>query len=258
MGSIQLPVTMTSTSLGLTRVLAILGMVASSLALAPVLYTHLTHRDHSTLLPWLSELQEVLLVEYHKKSITMTTLESLQGCLNTIGENAIIGSLVVVCFAASNILLDFLLLIGACCGVRCLLLPWLLFTMLQIILLGCPTVISFSLLGTYLLLQGQFLFSLLSFSAPTFLVLVAMSVWLTVLAAYWALAAKPSHEYSKATAKARLAQLDGYKVDTKGHGGHSRKPRKRNPDGHGHHGGGGGHGHHPANNVHLYPTLPLA
>ena len=76
----------------------------------------------------------MLLVEYHKKSITMTTLESLQvrqlflqelylpsspqGCLNTIGENAIIGSLVVVCFAASNILLDFLLLIGACCGVR--------------------------------------------------------------------------------------------------------------------------------------------
>ena len=48
---------MTSTSLGLTRVLAVLGMVASSLALAPVLYTHLTHRDHSTLLPWLSELQ---------------------------------------------------------------------------------------------------------------------------------------------------------------------------------------------------------
>ena len=54
--SIQLPVTMT-TSLGLTRVLAVLGMVASSLALAPVLYTHLTHRDHSTLLPWLTELQ---------------------------------------------------------------------------------------------------------------------------------------------------------------------------------------------------------
>ena len=50
-------VTMTSTSLGLTRVLAVLGMVASSLALAPVLYTHLTHRDHSTLLPWLTELQ---------------------------------------------------------------------------------------------------------------------------------------------------------------------------------------------------------
>jgi len=250
-------VTMSSTSLGLTKVLAVLGMVAGSLALAPVLYTHLTDRDHSTLLPWLSSLQEVLLVEYHKKSITMTTLESLQGCLNTIGENAIFGSLIVVCFAASNILLDFLLLIGACCGLRCLLVPWLLFTMLQIILLGCPTVIFFSLLGTYLLLQGQFLFSLLSFSTPTFLVLVAMSLWLTVLAAYWALAAKPSHEYSKATAKARLAQLDGYKVDARAQGGHSRKPRQRNPDGHGG-GHGPGHGHHPANNVHLYPTLPLA
>ena len=42
--------------------------------------------------------------------------------------------------------------------------------------------------------QGQFLFSLLSFSAPTFLVLVAMSVWLTVLAAYWALAAKVNYK----------------------------------------------------------------
>ena len=78
--------------------------------------------------------------------------------------------------------------------------------MLQLILLGCPTVIFFSLLGTYLLLQvltmitsttlimtmtqGQFLLSLVSFSTPTFLVLVAMAVWLTVLAAYWALGSK--------------------------------------------------------------------
>ena len=77
--------------------------------------------------------------------------------------------------------------------------------MLQLILLGCPTVIFFSLLGTYLLLQvhvlhfqqgvttllqGQFLTSLMSFSTPTFLVLIAMTVWLTVLAAYWALGSK--------------------------------------------------------------------
>ena len=38
--------------------------------------------------------------------------------------------------------------------------------------------------------QGQFLLSLVSFSTPTFLVLVAMAVWLTVLAAYWALGSK--------------------------------------------------------------------
>ena len=38
--------------------------------------------------------------------------------------------------------------------------------------------------------KGLFLPALLSFSTPTLLVLVAMSIWLTVLAAYWALAAK--------------------------------------------------------------------
>ena len=36
---------------------------------------------------------------------------------------------------------------------RCLVVPWLLVSMLQLVLLGCPTVIFFSLLGTYLLLQ---------------------------------------------------------------------------------------------------------
>ena len=62
--------------------------------------------------------QDALLVEYHKKSITLTTLESLQSCLNTLGENAIFGSLSVVVCAGTNILLDFLLLVGACCRFR--------------------------------------------------------------------------------------------------------------------------------------------
>ena len=116
--------------------------------------------------------------------------------------------------------------------------------MLQLVLLGCPTVIFFSLLGTYLLLQGQFLTSLLSFSTPTFLVLIAMTIWLTVLAAYWALGSKAlgSHgEYTKATAKARLAHLDGYKA--------VQKPRHRRDH---------GHSHAQCHNVNLYPTLPLA
>ena len=96
-------------------------------------------------------------------------------------------------------------------------------------------------------LKEQFLPSLISFSTPTFLVLIAMTIWLTVLAAYWSLGSKaPSqHEYNKATAKARLAPLDGYKV--------SHKPRHSRP----HH----GHSHSQAvtsSNVNLYPTLPLA
>ena len=40
--------------------------------------------------------------------------------------------------------------------------------------------------------KGLFLPALLSFSTPTLLVLVAMSIWLTVLAAYWALGTKYS------------------------------------------------------------------
>ena len=94
--------------------------------------------------------------------------------------------------------------------------------------------------------QEQFLPSLISFSTPTFLVLIAMTIWLTVLAAYWSLGSKaPSHqEYNKAAAKARLAPLDGYKV--------AHKPRHSRGHGHSH-----AHGV-TTSNVNLYPTLPLA
>merc|ERR1712045_412972 len=245
-GRVQLHPSTMATSVCVTKLVPCLGITLSCLALAPVLYTH---RDHSTLLPWLASLQEALLKEFHNKSITQTTLESLQACLNTVGENAVLGSMAVAAMASTNILLDFFLLIGACCGVRCLVVPWLLVSMLQLILLGCPTVIFFSLLGTYLLLQGQFLLSLVSFSTPTFLVLVAMAVWLTVLAAYWALGSKAAQDCSKAAAKARLAHLDGYKVAHC-----SRKTRHRTPD-YGDHGAGHAAA---ANNVHLYPTLPMA
>ena len=46
-----------ATSVCVTKLVACLGITLSCLALAPVLYTHLTHRDHSTLLPWLASLQ---------------------------------------------------------------------------------------------------------------------------------------------------------------------------------------------------------
>ena len=35
-----------------------------------------------------------------------------------MGENAVLGSMAVAAMASTNILLDFFLLIGACCGVR--------------------------------------------------------------------------------------------------------------------------------------------
>ena len=63
-------------------------------------------------------MQEKLLVEYHKKAITLSSLENLQGLLNSVGENAGVGALVVVCIASANIFMDILLLIGSCCRVR--------------------------------------------------------------------------------------------------------------------------------------------
>ena len=39
---------------------------------------------------------------------------------------------------------------------RCLALPWLIFSMLEILILGCPAVIFFSLLGIYLYIQVNF------------------------------------------------------------------------------------------------------
>ena len=41
-----------------------------------------------------------------------------------------------------------------------------------------------------IIFKGEFLLSLASFSMPTFLVLLAMAIWLTVLAAFWSLGAK--------------------------------------------------------------------
>merc|ERR1711981_1555867 len=177
-------------SVCLTRYLSVAGILVSGLCIAPPAYTYFSGRDPSTLVPGLNSMQERLLVEYHKKALTLSSLESLQGLLNSVGENAGFGALVVLCVSSVNIFIDFLLLIGSCCRVRCLLLPWLILSMMELIILGCPTVIFFSLLGAYLLLQGLFLPALLSFSTPTLLVLVAMSIWLTVLAAYWALGAK--------------------------------------------------------------------
>ena len=57
-------------------------------------------------------------MEYHKKALTLSSLENLQRLLNSVGENACYGALAVVCIAATNILVDFLLLIGSCCRVR--------------------------------------------------------------------------------------------------------------------------------------------
>jgi len=174
-------------SVCLTRGLAVLGIVVSSLVLAPPAYAFFSGREMSMLLPFLHPMQEWLQNQYQQKALTKSSLEDLQELLNGFGENAGLGVLVVVSVAIANIIMDVFMLIGSCCKVRCLLLPWLVLSMMEILILGCPTVIFFSLLGTYFLAQGLIMPAILSFSTPTMLVLIAMTIWLTVLVAYWSL-----------------------------------------------------------------------
>jgi len=237
----------------ITRCVAVMGILVSGLCIAPPAVTYFSGRDPSILLPFLKTLQEKLLEEYHKKALTLVSLQNLQGLLNSVGENAGLGALVVVCVASVNIGMDFLLLIGACCRVRCLLLPWLILSMLELIILGCPTVIFFSLLGTYLLAQGLFLPALLSFSTPTLLVLLAMAIWLTVLAAYWALGVKYFEEdepQPHLTPQERPVQFHAHN--------HAQYTQYNNPRHHTSTQRGPNTPHPPATNTNLYPTLPLA
>jgi len=169
---------------GTTRVIAILGILVSSAVIAPPAYIFFTGRDYSELLPFLKYLHRMLEEEYEKKGLTENTLTELRDLLNAVSENAGLAALVSSCAAGFNIFLDLLLLIGACCRIRCLLLPWLIFSMLEILVLGAPTVIFFSILGIYLYVQGLLIPSLVSFSAPCILVVISLFLWFFVLAAY--------------------------------------------------------------------------
>lgn len=174
------------------RFIAVLGILVSGLVIAPPAYVFFTGRDPSELLVFLKPLHRMLEQQYEQKAITESSLADLRQLLNDISEHAGVGTLVGVSLAGTNILLDLLLLIGTCCRIKCLVLPWLVLSLLQILILGCPTVIFFSLLGTYLLVQGMLIPAICSFSTPSLLVLVSMLVWLTVLAAYWNLNRLPT------------------------------------------------------------------
>jgi len=247
-------------SVGLTRGLAVLGILVSGLCIAPIAYAYFGPADLSILLPFMKPLQDKLREEYRRQTITESSRADLQSLLEGVGDNVGLGSLVIVCVASANILVDILLLIGSCCGVRCLVLPWLILSMLELVVLGCPTVIFFSLLGVYLLRQGMFFPAIFSFSAPTLLVLVAMAAWLTVLAAYWALGRRARMEAEGEAGRGdtevqpliqdgtvsnqyNLGQYPQYYPPQNPQQGPSAPPQVTPTD---------------KNNPHLYPTLPVA
>lgn len=177
-------------SVQLSQAVAVLGLVLSGLAIAPPLVSHYVTKEWSVVQPSLIFLQDLLEKEYQKQTITKTTLEDLKIFLDGFGENIEFTAVFVVVVASINICMDLFMLIGSCCNVSCLLLPWLILSMVKLIFLGCPSVIFFSLLGVYLFVQGLVIPSVLLASAPAILTLFSLIVWSMVLAAYTSMGTK--------------------------------------------------------------------
>jgi len=177
-------------SVAATRVVAVIGVLVSGLCMAPPVYVYLTEKDYSTLMPYLPTLQKLLEAQYEDKKITGPTMADQRKLLDDFAEHADILAIAVFVLGATNILLNSLLLIGSCCRVRCLVLLWLVVVMLEILVLGCPTVIFFSLLGVYFTTYHQLVAAAVAFSSPTVIVVAAVLVWFTVLAAHGALKKK--------------------------------------------------------------------
>lgn len=172
-------------SVVLTRFIAVFGILISIAVITGPAYIFFSGRDFSELFLFFKKIHKLLEDEYESKGVTEKTLIQIRELLNSVSEQAWLGALVAVSLAGFNIFLDLLLLIGASCRIRCLFLPWLVFSILEILFLGVPLAIFFSLLGTYLYVEGLLIASIVSFAAPCTIVLGYLLVWLIVLVGYW-------------------------------------------------------------------------
>lgn len=171
-------------SVGLTRCISCAGLILSALSLTPVILIHVTNKNHKLMLPFLDTIQRTAEEEFSKQRITESCLQTITYYVSYISQHAICVSLTVFVWNSVNILLDFTLLIGSCCRVRCLVLPWLIVSIIQLLILGCPLVICSSYFALYFLIQGDYFSSLLATFIPTFIILFLLLFWCTVLSAY--------------------------------------------------------------------------
>lgn len=171
-------------SVSATKGVAIVGILMSALALAPPTYVYFMGKDYSTLMPYLPSLQRLLESQYERKIITATTMADQRQLLDDLAEHANLLAVSIGGVAVTNLFLDIVLLIGSCCKLRCFVLLWLIVMMLEILIMGCPCVIFFSLLGVYFTTYHQYLEAAAAFSSPTIIVVSAVVVWFTVLAGY--------------------------------------------------------------------------
>ena len=65
-----------------------------------------------------------------------------------------------------------------------MLLPWLIVSMLELVLIAVPAAIFFALLGVYLYFKGVLVTSIIVTTVPGAYIIMSLVLWFIVLAAY--------------------------------------------------------------------------
>lgn len=123
-----------------------------------------------------SSLEEEVIDEVTKQELDLF----ITGLIDNVEQS----SVVTLTIAALNLATNLTLLVGSCCRLSCLLLPWLVVSMVEVVVLAVPATIFCSLLGLYLYCKGILVASVVVVAVPASLLLVSLVTWLTVLAAY--------------------------------------------------------------------------
>jgi len=121
---------------------------------------------------------------FSNEVIDEATKEELDIFIDGFIVNVEQSSVVTLTLASINICTNIFLIIGSCCKLSCLLLPWLVMTMFELVTIAIPATIFFSLLGVYLYFKGILIFSIIVTALPTSFLIIFLVMWFIVLAAY--------------------------------------------------------------------------
>merc|ERR1711971_1435194 len=132
----------------------------------------------------LSWLHVIPNISHQDQVIDQVTKQELDVFIDGLIYNVEQTSVVTLTIACLNIVTNIFLMIGSCCKLSCLLLPWLVVSMVELLTIAVPATIFFSLLGVYLYFKGILLASILVTAVPATFLLVSLIMWFIVLAAY--------------------------------------------------------------------------
>jgi len=173
---------------------SLLSVLLSSPLLAPIILSHIplpapgsnvtAPSSPSILHSALSWLHVIPDSSHQDQVIDQVTKQELDVFIDGLIHNVEQTSVVTLSIACLNIVTNIFLMIGSCCKLSCLLLPWLVVFMLELITIAVPATIFFSLLGVYLYFKGILLASILVTAVPATFLLISLIMWFIVLAAY--------------------------------------------------------------------------